>query len=97
MIDERSGSEAAGVPAWKGNVRAVGALLLLVMGTMLITGWLWVQLLPDGLLIMGAGVGWLLIVAGASEEGEINKLRWEVDALRRDVDALRARLDDMGR
>ena len=60
---------------------------------LLIMGWLWVELLPEGVLMMAVGAGLLLSLVCASGEGEVED---EVGKLRREVSALRSRLDAAG-
>ena len=76
-----------GVPEWKSNVAAGGVLLEMLAAALLIMGWLRVELLPEGVLMMAAGAGLLLSLVCASGEGEVGKLRWEVSALRSRLDA----------
>ena len=76
-----------GVPEWKSNVAAGGVLLEMLAAALLIMGWLWVELLPEGVLMMAVGAGLLLSLVCASGESEVGKLRWEVSALRSRLDA----------
>ena len=58
-----------GVPEWKSNVAAGGVLLEMLAVVLLIMGWLWVELLPEGVLMMAVGAGLLLSLVCASGEG----------------------------
>lgn len=76
-----------GVPEWKSNVATGGVLLEMLAVALLIMGWLWVDLLPEGVLMMAVGAGLLLSLVCASGEDEVGKLRREVSALRSRLDA----------
>ena len=53
-----------GVPEWKSNVAAGGVLLEMLAVALLIMGWLWVELLPEGVLMMAVGAGLLGVGCG---------------------------------
>ena len=58
-----------GVPEWKSNVGLSAALLVLVALGLLIAGWLWVDLVPEGVVLMATLAGLLLMLAAGPWEG----------------------------